>query len=191
MIGVVALFFGMLCIGAMVFNQCSYGKRMFSKEISNWKRIGYVLWFVIGGAMFLMYLSIYVAMADTLNITWLKKNLVWCFFFAIILTSIIPIIVIYSFRRERFIFDILKTIINSLAIISTVGLFVIKVFGVYTHPVLEFSLPAIVNDIGGTILQTFPFAVYPCVIAFAIGEYFVKQEQWKQEKQKEKGKKTG
>lgn len=101
----------------------------------------------------------------------------WKFFWGIIIVSLVPIIIIYRSRSKHLIFDTIKPVVNILAIISTIFLFLLKTFGVVKHDLIDYSLNAILNNIGYVVVQYLTFLIYPYAIAFKLGQYFVKKEQ--------------
>ncbi|MBG9444026.1 hypothetical protein [Cytobacillus firmus] len=164
--------------------QWYFGTIMF-KEESPKERMKNLLWLVLSGSPVLVYLSIYILVSNGNEGSNLSENIKWLFFIGIIVVSIVPLIIINKFKKERFIFDTLKPIVNGIAVISTIFLFLIKTFGHIQHELGDFSFNALANDIGYVIVQSLPFLIYPCSIAFTLGEYFVKYEQLKQEQQKQ------
>lgn len=174
---------GIIFTALTFYGQWYCATNMFERDISNTKRIRYLLGLVGSGSLLLEYLSIYIIVAEMLELDWLKDNLKWLFFLAILVVAVIPTLRIRTYREHRLIFDVLKPIINFLGVIATIGLFLIKVFGVPYHPPLDFSFNAIVNDMLYWFFQFLPFVVYPSVVAFSIGEYFVKLKQLEDSKQ--------
>ncbi|MCM3217778.1 hypothetical protein M3612_25235 [Niallia taxi] len=184
----------LLAILATAVCQWYCGTKMF-EESNPFHQLKYLIGLIMSGIIILGFLSIYVLIAEINDNSSVSENLKWIFFLGIILISVVPLIIIYKFKEERFIFDTLKPIVNGIAVISTIFLFLIKTFGHIQHEIGDFSFNALANDIGFVIVQYLPFLIYPYSIAFTLGEYFVKYNQLikdkeqKKQKQEEKQKK--
>lgn len=95
-------------------------------------------------------------------------------FLFILLMSISPSIFIYCNRTQSEAFDLLKPIVTTFSIISTILLFLSKTF---THTEVS-------TDDTTYLLYSLVFGIYPLTLAFAIGEYFVKKTKMNFNKEK-------